>query len=42
MRIKFLTNSQRWKKGRRWAYHFEKPSLKFVVSICNGRESKRG
>jgi hypothetical protein len=42
MRIKFLTNSQRWKKGRRWAYHFEKPSLKFVVSISNGRESKRG
>ena len=42
MRIKFLTNSQRWKNGRKWVYNFEKPSLNFVVSISNDRESKRG
>jgi hypothetical protein len=42
MRIQFLTNSQRWKRGRRWVYNFEKPSLNFFVSISNDRESKRG
>ena len=42
MRIKFLANSQRWKKGRKWVCNFEKPSLNFVVSISNDRESKRG
>ena len=30
MRIKFLTYSQRWKKGRRWVYNFEKPSQTFL------------
>jgi hypothetical protein len=29
MRMQFLTNSQRWKKGRRWVYNCEKPSLNF-------------
>jgi hypothetical protein len=42
MRIKFLNNSQRWKKGRGWVCNFEKPSLNLFVSISKDRESKRG
>ena len=41
MRIKFLANSQRWKKGRKWVCNFEKPSLICFVSISNGRELKK-